>query len=280
MSTNKHLILLAIALIAPSALAISIPKCPHGNLDLDAQAGLLHKIAILGEDGRSKLKDKEHPEVGTLWCAGFASTAQLSGSNGVITAASHAFLDENCKMIVSDTDECSFEPPRSPRRYPVDIKTLKSGCPKKRQDDWAVVRLKSSVPDGQFLAIPSKEMELSPGSDIKQISVRFNPASMTVVRYQQNCNVREMHPAFLGAVAFHDCDTERSASGGAQIVEHENQHYLMAIHIGGKSKETLDRSGRTKPGEYDGNENRNISLTVTGKFREAILELVGTQPSQ
>lgn len=275
-------------------LAIPLMKCPSGNLGVEKQANLLHKVALLGEDGRSTIhkyaKDEgfsvsqlEHDfsGVGTLWCAGTAGTAQLTASNDVITTSAHAFYLDDCRPVVTNGKPCQFQLDGSDEKHDLylDLNNLENSpdprnarikCPRDNPD-WAVIKLKKPIENAAFFSIKDHDVNTRRDQQITQVSFKRDHVNKKMTKLAQKCLARRPQFISSGIVILHDCDTEPGSSGGAQVTFENGKFYLFGIHMGGRSQvdSTAKVPGR-KFKDYDGKENVNQSVPVGGAFLREI----------
>ncbi len=294
-------------LLGQSANALPFPKCPTGNLDLHTQSELLHKVALLGDDGRRTLPElaaelELSPEqierdlsgIGAFWCAGARYTAQLTGSMDVITTAAHAFYLDDCRPVVTNGRPCQFQPANSRDLYDVHIdwnnlenptnpRDAKIKCPRDHED-WAVLKLKKAVTNAQYLNVGERDVSTPRDREIIQLATKANLHNRTVDSLAQRCSARKRGTLKnWSSVILHDCDTEPGASGGAQVTYDKDQKkfFIFGVHKGGESQlDSSSGAGSTKFKDFDGNKNANISVPVGGQFLAEIKRMIqlGAQP--
>lgn len=258
--------LLPFLTIAWSVAAIPLAKCPTSNTSIDSQSKLLHKVVLLGADGRESVDEyqnrknrdlsekdkvdyqKKFLATGVLTCGGALATAQLSGAGDVITTAAHNFFGDQCQAWMND-GRCFFE--TAGQRVELDMASVKASCPYPNQRlDWAVAKLKRPIRGVEPYNIPERDWALMPDTSVTQVSgvKNFRPN-----RQVQECSVRHVLQG-PNYAATHDCDTEPSASGSGQF---DSNFTLIAVHTGGRNP-----SG----GEYKLPQSFNGLVPVSGQF--------------
>lgn len=255
-----------------SPFALAIPLGPTTNVSVGTQAGLVHKIALLGKDGRELVseyqdrKNKGRPSrdqidyrkkfeaTGILNCGGSIGSAQLSGAADVITTASHAFWGKNCEPWLSE-GLCFFE--TAGQKVMVDMTSVRGSCPyPDMRKDWAVVKLKKAIKDVQPYAIPDQDWYLDEGRNITQVSAanKSNFKNRSQEKTVQDCRVRNVFKKGVVA-ATHDCDTDKYTSGASQL--DAETYMLVGIHVGGQN---------LKNGDYQLPHNYNALVPLNGEF--------------
>ena len=270
----KKIVVIALPFIccATGVVALS-PNC-YLPLGVGRNVGELHRVVIIGKDGRKTLAEYEKSKniplsqvkqrfspTGLFSCAGTRVTGQLTGSNDVVTTASHVFVNDRCKMY-TPLSPCFFKPINSNRHYSVNLSSLVFGCnPGNRDEDWAVVKLNRPIDGASFYDIPSDEIRIRQDKIVTQVTYENNnfkrkgnyPSTV------QDCIVYKMYES----VYFHDCDTGGGASGSAQLIDNT----IVGINIGETTFKGSDGSDR----------NWNVGVPIRGEFLNSIKKLVVTR---
>jgi hypothetical protein len=278
---------------APFALATPIPGAQL-NAALPSPQSMAKRVHVIGQDDRRKLSDFAREEgvplaeihdmvaaTGMLICGSGAATAQVTGSNRVITSVAHVLFDQKCSR--RQLHDCYFEPSRRPAvRYPIVPGSVRMGLnPDKclqdqRQQaptgDWSVIELKNPVENVRPYLAPDEPVTVRfpPGTEILQITggaANFKAATF-MPAHAQRCRIRDVGK-IVNVPLQTDCDTGHGSSGSAQLMRKANGMVLVAINA-------LETSGTPDGADYDPVKSFNISVPVSETFLSALREAVST----
>jgi len=261
------------------SFAFGIPRLGCGPVaGASGNVRNLHRVAIMGSDHREilgdfvrrkRLSSNVFAAMGEINCLGFEMTAQLSGADNVLTTAAHVFFHPNCSLKPG-RETCFFRPNNSTEHFELDLTSLVHGCrPGDFNGDWAVVKLKSSVPNVRPFEVPRSEVHLSANQRItmaSHVAVNFSRNGVypshaqeclaRAVNYQENPSVKT------------DCDTGGGASGSAWLVDGPRGFVLGGIHTG-------TGSNLGDGPEYDDIVHYNRGAPLIGEFFRALNQAIG-----
>lgn len=218
--------------------------------------------------------EKKFAATGSLVCAGFLSSAQLSGKNNVITTAGHAFHLADCaKMNLEHLRSCYYihNPGPAETYYDLKTETIKFGGCKSGRDDWAVAELKKPVGKVKPYLVPDRDPQYISGSNVIMTagSHRDFKRGDRYPKTLTDCQIRDVIPNSDESLRT-DCDSGGNSSGGAHLVETEKGLEIISVNIGRPNK--YDKPPRGTP--YDKDNYYNVAVPLAGDFLKAVQETI------
>jgi len=203
------------------------------------------------------------------------SAASVFSANQIVTAA-HIFFDNKTKQRRRNLQSCYFRNYSGRRaRFPILVtrafeEQLRENDPSKnRGRDWAVVRLKSAIPNCKAYDVDPSGEWLSPGVELLAVSHLHKDIMKKFSGREpigQRCTVRDVVPAPFTDLPFYftDCDADFGGSGSIELVRRDGKWFAKAIM-------THSSNSAVNYGEYSlGKRQFTISLGIAHELLRAI----------
>jgi hypothetical protein len=266
------------------------------------------KTAVIDEDGRmteeeyARKKGIPLTEVqnrfaatGVLKCAKHSASGQLTGSDNTITTVAHIFVGMGCNAKNTPRN-CSFTAKFRDREQTSEISELVGmgfKCPirPKRQNDWAVLKLKSPMRGITPYTLPYPDEDVKDRDDVISVAAsgrdfdRADPRTGKKVftKSIEECQGRQPYYEDGFEVLFlSNCDSSPGSSGGSILRARKRYDVLMGITANNNETDTqiaqAAKRGTPNHGPYVEGKWATYQVPLSGEFLQLLETAIGGRP--